>query len=130
MEGMDLYVRFIAIDDQEQPISKKHAPKNSLLHRQSEVRQVHTFSRDEEFVNFLHARLGRLIGDARPGVELADNPRAWALEVVNLHLGVQHLSVMNGEEVDGIEPRKKWKALASEYLQSSEYHTRLFHLRR
>lgn len=130
MEGMDLYVRFIAIDDQEQPIAKKNAPKNSLLHRQSEVRQAHTFSRDEEFVNFLHARLGRLIGDARPEVELADNPREWALEVVRLHLGVDHLRVMNGEEVDGIEPRKKWKLLASEYLQSSEYHTRLFHLRR
>jgi hypothetical protein len=130
MEGADLYVRFIAIDDQEQPISKKHAPKNSLLHRQSEVRQAHTFSRDEEFVNFLYARLGRLIGEARPQTELVDNPREWALEVVKLYLGVEHLRVMNGEEVDGIEPRKKWKALASEYMQSSEYHTRLFHLRR
>jgi hypothetical protein len=130
MEGMDLYVRFIAIDDQEHPIAKKHAPKNSLLHRQSEVRQAYTFSRDEEFVNFLHARLTRLIGDARPEIELADNPREWALEVVKLYLGVENLRVMNGEEVDGIEPRKKWKALASEYLQSSEYHSRLYFLRR
>ncbi|MBY3433479.1 hypothetical protein HFN89_04895 [Rhizobium laguerreae] len=130
MEGMDLYVRFVAIDDQEQPISKKHAPKTAPLHQQSEVRQAHTFSRDEEFVNFLHARLDRLIGSARPQVELAEGPREWALEVVRLYLGVEQLRLMNSEDVDGIEPRKKWKLLASEYLQSSEYHTRLYHLRR
>jgi hypothetical protein len=130
MEGMDLFVRFIAINDHEQPISKKHAPKTTPLHQQSEVKQANTFAGDEEFVNFLHKRLKRLIGDAQPEAILADSPRAWALEVVKIHLGVDQLRVMNLETVDGIEPRKKWKWLASEYLQSSEFHSRRYYLRR
>lgn len=128
MEGMDLYVSFVALDDDEAPISKKAAPKTTPLHQQSELKQAYTFSRDAEFVNFLQARLQRLVGDARPEVVLEDNPKAWALDVVRLHLGVPQLRVMNTEDVDGIEPRKKWKRLASEYLQSEEFHARRYHL--
>jgi hypothetical protein len=130
MEGMDLFVRFVAIDDQEQPISKKHAPRTAPLHQQSEVKQAHTFSRDEEFVNFLHARLERLVGDKRPDIDLADNPKAWALDVVRLHLGIESIGLLGKEDVDAIEPRRRWKQLASEYLQSPEYHSRLYFLRR
>ncbi|MDW9479075.1 hypothetical protein GOB57_10405 [Sinorhizobium meliloti] len=130
IEGMDLFVSFWAINDDETIIPKKVARKSTPFHQLSEVRQANTLVNDEEFVNFLYARLTRLIGEARPEIHLADNPKDWAKEVVRMHLDVESLKIMNLETIEGVEPRKRWKLLASEYFQSEEFHTRRYFLGR
>lgn len=130
IEGMDLFVSFWAINDDETVVPKKAARKSTPFHQLSEVRQANTLVNDEEFVNFLHARLHRLVGDAHPEVALADSPKEWAKEVVRIHLGVESLKIMNLETIEGVEPRKRWKLLASDYFQSEEFHARRYFLGR
>ncbi|MCZ7861227.1 hypothetical protein O9X98_07375 [Agrobacterium salinitolerans] len=130
IEGMDLFVSFWAINDDETVIPKKAARKSTPFHQLSEVRQANTLVNDEEFVNFLYARLHRLVGEARPDIQLADNPKEWAKEIVRIHLDVESLKIMNLETIEGVEPRKRWKLLASEYFQSEEFHARRYFLGR
>lgn len=130
IEGMDLFVSFWAINDDETIIPKKAARRSERFHQMSEVKQSNTLVGDEQFVDFLHKRLSRLIGNVEPGIVLADNPRQWATEVVRLYLGVESRSVMNAETLDGVEARKRWKTLASEYFQSDEFHSRPYFSRR
>lgn len=121
--GSDLFVAFWAINDDESIIPKKAAKLTTGLHRMNEVKQANTVTNDPEFCNFLHARLDRFLGAQRPAMRLEDGPKKWAAEVVRLYLGGSR-SVMNEENMDGVEARKRWKSLFSEYMQSDEYHER------
>lgn len=130
VEGMDLYVSFWAINDDETLIHKKSAVKRTPFHQLSEVRQANTVVRDEEFVNFLSARLGRLLGSVRPTIKLEDGPSKWAAEVIRLYLGVGSKSVMNEDNLEGLEARKRWHVMISEYYQSDEFNQRRQFFRR
>lgn len=124
VEGQDLYVAFWAIDDDEAIIHKKAARRRTPFHQLSEVRQANLVVQDQEFVNFLHARLRALVGDRRPDLSPEDEPRRWAEAVVRLHLNVESRSVMNDETIEGADARRKWKELMSEYFQSDEFNER------
>nr|WP_250807606.1 hypothetical protein [Neorhizobium tomejilense] len=123
VEGMDIFISLWAINDDETIIPKKAAGKRTPFHQLSEVRQSNLVVRDEEFVNFLSARLRRFIGNQQPAVTLEDGPTAWAIEVVRLYLGGSR-GIMNEENLAGLEMRKRWKNLMAEYFQSDEYHAR------
>ena len=123
IEGADLFVGFWAIDDDESIIPKKAARKSTPFYRLSEVRQSNLVVNDEEFVNFLAARLDRLVTNP-PDIALEDNPKAWAEQVVRSYLGVASRGIMNDETLEGVEARKRWKVLMAEYHQSDEFNTR------
>jgi hypothetical protein len=123
VEGMDLFISLWAINEDETIIPKKAATGRTPFHQLSEVRQSNLVVNDAEFVNFLSARLPRYIGSRKPTVALEDGPTAWAIEVVRLYLGGSR-KIMNGDDLAGLEMRKKWKSLLSDYTQSEEYHAR------
>ena len=126
IEGQDFFASFWTIDDDESLVPKKAVRPRTPFYQMSEVKQANILTGDQEFVNFLANRIGRLADEARAGIaaDISESPRKWAEEVVRAFLRIESRAVMNHETIEGVEARKRWKTLVGEYFQSDEYNTR------